>query len=204
MQAQWQREHPTFLPIETNPLPADLLPIETDLLPACLRTAPRVELERPTSFVWVFVGVALFFGSVIAGGYWLIQRWQPPAETVEASPPAGPAKPVSAAALPRAAAPAPPLSVGLPALSGQTTTGSAAAQSPVPAPGQPPPLAVALRPIIGQPPAEAPAPQPAAEAPPPAEPLPSPAPSPKPHRKAAAHRSSPVVNPSQSSGFVKF
>jgi hypothetical protein len=202
MQAQWQREHPSFLPIETDPLPADLLPTETDLLPACLRTAPRVELERPPSFAWVAVGVALFFGAVIGGGYWLIQRWQPPVETAGVSPSAAPAKPAPAAALPRAASPQ--LSVGLPALLRQTTTGSVAAQSAVPAPSPPPQLVVGLRPTTGQPPSDAPAPQPAAQAPPPAEPLPSPTSPPKPHRKAVAHQSSPVANPNQSSGFVKF
>jgi hypothetical protein len=191
MQAQRQREQLTFLPIEPKPLPA------------WLGTAPRVEPERPTRWVWIVLGVALLFGFVLGGGYWLSQRGQTPVAAVVATPPGAPAKPAQAAEPP--AAPAmPQLAVGLPWLSGQATTGAVVAQSPVPGPSQPPQLVVGLLPIAGQTPPDAPATEPAAEAPPPAEPLPSPAPPPKPHRKAATPQASPAANPNQSSGFVKF
>jgi hypothetical protein len=58
----WQREYPVSLPIETKPLPAFLL-----------RGQPRAEPEQPISFVWIVLGVALLFGFVIGGGYWLSQ-----------------------------------------------------------------------------------------------------------------------------------
>jgi hypothetical protein len=183
MQAQ-QREYPAFLSIETKPLPA------------WLPTVPRVEPERPTRWVWIVLGVALLFGFVIGGGYWLSQRG--------ASPPGSPIKPARMAAVPPSDPPVSRLVVGLPALSGPTTSGSVVAQPQVPAPRPPPRLAVGLPPITGQSPSDAPAPEPVVEAPPPAEPLPSPAPIRQPHRKASAHQTSPVAGPGQSAGVVKF
>jgi hypothetical protein len=189
MQARWQREYPT---IETKPLPAWL-------------QAPRhTERERPTRFVRIVLSVALLFGFVLGGGYWLSQRGKIPVAAVVASPPTAPAKPVPAAAVAPAVPPAPQLAVGLPWLSGQTTTGSVASQAPVAASSQPPQLVVGIRPIAGQTPPDAPAQVPAAEAPSPAEPLPIPATPPGPHQKAANPQTSPVATPSQSSGVVKF
>jgi hypothetical protein len=200
MQARLEREdHPDLFVIEMDPLAADLLPVETDPLPACLRAAPRVEPERPTRWVWIILGVALLFGFVFGGGYWLSQRGQIPVAAVVAPPTTASAKLVPTAAAPPATLSAPQLAVGLPGLSRQTTTGTAAPQSPAPPPSQPAQLAVGLRPITGQSPSSAPAP--VAEAPPPAEPLPPP---PKPHRKASAHQTSPGANPDQSSNFVRF
>jgi hypothetical protein len=203
MQARRQREHPTFLPIEPDPLPADL-PIEPDPPPTWLWVAPHVEPERSAKFPWIGLGVVVLFGAVIGGGYWHIRRWQPPVSEVAYSPPKAPAKPAPAVAVPPATPLVPRLAVGIPALRGQATTASVSAQPPLSAPSQPPQLAVGLRPISGQLPSDASALEPAAEAPPPAEPLSSPAPPPKPHRKAANPQSSPVANPSVSSGFVKF
>jgi hypothetical protein len=176
--ARWQREYPRFLPIETKPPPL------------WLGAKKRVEPERPTRWGSIVVGVSLLLGFVIGGGYWLSQRGQ--------------ATFVTPATVPLAAPPMPQLAVGLRALSGQTTTGAVAAQSPVLGPSQPQQLAVGLWPITGHLPPDAPAPQPVAGAPPPAEPLRSPALPPQPHRKAAAHQSSLIANPSHSSGVVKF
>jgi hypothetical protein len=188
MQMRQHRESPTFLPIETKPLPAWLEP------------AQRVEPERPSRFVWIILGVALLFGFVMGGGYWLSQRGQPPVGTVEGSPAAARVKPAPVAEVPPAIPPAPQLAVGLPALSRPTTTESVAARSPVPVPSQPPQLAVGLRPIAGQTPPDALVPEPAAEA----KPLPSPGAPPKPHRNATPHPSLPTANPSRSSDVVKF
>ena len=161
------------------------------------RSAPHPEPKRPGRWgVWIVLGIALLFGIVIGGAYWFSQRGQI-SGAVAASPTA---KSAPTVAVPAAVPSAPQLAVGLPPLSGPTTTGS----SPAPPPSQPPQLAVGLRPIMDQPPSDAPAPEPAAEAPPAAEPLPSPAPPPKPHRKASAHQSSPGENPSSSSGVIKF
>jgi hypothetical protein len=193
MQSRWQRKYPKGLPLETRPLPA-----------ALLRTAPLREPERPSRWVWIVLGVALLFWSIMGGGYWLIERGQTPVGTDEGPPPATPAKPTPAVAAPPVALPAPQLAVGIPWLSGQTTTGSVAAQTPVPAPSQPPQLVVGLQPITGQTPADALATTPAAQTPPPAEPLSPPAPPPKPQRKAATPQASPVANPNQSSGFIKY
>jgi hypothetical protein len=179
---------PPFLPIETKPLPA------------WLGTPPRAEPQRQSRIVWIVLGVALLFGFVLGGSYWLSQRGKTRVAVVVAGSPSAPAAPAQAAMEPPAP-PAPQLAVGLPWLSGQATTGSVAAQSPVPAASQPPQLAVGLRPITGQTPPDAPAPVPAAETPPPAEP---PAQPPRPHRKAATPPSSPVANPDQPSGFIKF
>ena len=192
MQAQQKRRYPNFRPIETKPLPA-----------AWQGLSPPAEPERSGRWFWIVLGVVLVFGSVIGGSYWLSQRGQAPVATVRASPPPTAVKPAPAPVVLPPAPPEPQLAVGLPPLS--TTTGSVAAQPPAPGPSQSPQLAVGLRPINGEPPPDALAPEPAAEAPPASEPLPSPVPSANPpHRKAATHPPSPVANPDQPSGFVKF
>jgi hypothetical protein len=181
MQARWKREYPSLLPIEAKPLPA------------WLEAPSRAEPKRPTRHVWIAVGGVITLGLLLVGGYWLNQRRQAPVARVAASPPTASVDLMETPDVP----PVPQLAVGLPWLSGQTTTGPVAAQSPVPAPDQPSQLLVGLRPIAGQTPPDPPALMPAEEAPPPAEPLPSPAPPPR-------QRSSPIANPSQSSGAVKF
>ena len=188
MQARWKREYPSFLPVEAEPLPA------------WLQAPPRTEPTRPTRYVWIVVGMAVVLGLVLGGGYWLSHQRQAPSARVVASPTA---VTVELTETP-AAAPMPQFAVGLPALSGPTTSGSVVAQPQVPAPRPPPRLAVGLPPITGQSPSDAPAPEPVVEAPPPAEPLPSPAPIRQPHRKASAHQTSPVAGPGQSAGVVKF
>jgi len=186
-------DHPALFTIETKPLPV-----------AWLGTAPRSEPERRSiKFVCLVLGGALLFASAVGAAYWS-QRPQVPAATVVASPLIPPAQPAPMAAVAPAVPPVPQLAVGLPWLSGPPTAGSVAAQSPVSAPNQPSQLVVGLRPIARQPPPDVPAPMPAAEAPPPAEPLSSPAAPPKPHRKAATPQASPVANPNQSSGLVKY
>jgi hypothetical protein len=184
MQARQHREYFPFPPLETKPLPD------------WLSVAPPPKPEKATKWAWIVLGVALLFGSVIGGGYWVRQRGQIPVPRVAASSPA--ASHVSTET--PTAPPMPQLVVGLPGLS-SPTTGAVATQSPGTPPSQSPQLAVGLRPIADQPPTDTPAPAPVAEAPPPDEPLPSPSPPPKPHRKANPQLD---ANPSQSSGFVKF
>src|SRR5258708_19740575 len=103
MQAQWRREaHPNLFTIETKPLTMDSAPIK-------LRA--RVEPERPTRFVWIVLGVALLFGFVLGGGYWLSEREQTLVAAVATRPPGAPAKPAQAAVQPPAAPPMPQLAL---------------------------------------------------------------------------------------------
>jgi hypothetical protein len=193
MEAQRPREdHPALFAIETKPQPV-----------TWLDTAPRSEPERRSiKFVCLMAGGSLLFATAVGAAYWT-QRRQIPAAAVVVSALIPPAQPAPMAAVPPAVPPAPQLAVGLPWLSGPTT-GSVAVQSPVPAPTQPSQLVVGLQPIAGEIPPDAPAPVPEMEAPPPDEPLPTPDPQPKPHRRAANPPASPVANPNQSSGVVKY
>jgi hypothetical protein len=193
MHARRHREdHPHLFTIETKPLPV-----------TWLGPAPRSGPKRPSiKFVCLVLGGALLLASAVGAAYWS-QRRQIPATAIVASPLVSPAQPAPTAAVAPAVPPGPQLAVGIPWLSGHTTSGSVAAQTPVPAPSQPPRLAVGLRPIAGQTPPDAPAPEPTETAPPAAEPLPSPAEL-KPHRKAANPQASPVANPNQSPGVVKY
>jgi hypothetical protein len=193
MEAQRPREdNPHLFTIETKPLPV-----------TWLGTAPRSVPKRPSiKFVCLVLGGALLFASAVGAAYWS-QRRQVPAATV-ASPLVPPAQPTPTAAVAPAVPLVPQLAVGIPWLSGHTTSGSVAAQTPAPTPSQPPRLVVGLRAIAGQTPPDAPVPEPAAATPPLAEPVPSPAPPPKPHRKAANPQASPAANPNQPPGVIKY
>jgi hypothetical protein len=192
------------------PAAEPILPPETAPLPAALRQAALLsEPERPTRWVLILIGIAVLFGSVVAGGYSLLKRGQTPvaAQAIPARNPT--AKPAPVAADGPAIPPAPQLVVGLRPLTNQRPPDqpamAPAAQSPAPAADQPSKLASGLPPITAQVPLNVLAPA-AVGAPPSAEPRP---PAPllplRPTRKIAAPPSaSPGAPPSRSSGTVKF
>ena len=212
MQSRWQREYPTFLPIEARPLPPAFLKDEAPPAPP-----PR---RKP---VWLVVGIGLAVGFAGAGGYyWYMHRGQQSlvaaAPALVTPPPATPVKPaatspapIAAPARPAAAAVTPPTDAGP-----QLAVGLRPLSAPTPAPAPPPPPAPAadqaasnepsapvqlesgLKPITPPPApvAQAPAPPPPAVrvvAPyrPPAQPRP------------AVNRLPPSDNPA-SSGMVRF
>ena len=191
MQSRWQREYPSFLPIEAKPLP-----------PAFMRAEPHPEPEPRNRVAWIVVGVVAVFGFASVGTYWYLHRGQQPAMIAAAPPPAAPAKPAPAAPKPAPAEPSPQaatpqLAVGLPALSRPAPPPAPVASQPAAEPSEPAQLTSGLKPIAAPPPA----PVPVAEAPPPPPMRVEPRRPPQP--RPAVNRLPPSDNPA-SSGFVRF
>jgi LysM repeat protein len=137
-----------------SPAKESILAIATKPLPAALlRIAPIAEPEASQiRWVGIVAGVAVLFGLIIAGNYWLSQRGRAQVAANIAPPTGALAKPIPAAAEPLPTAnPTPPqLFVDPRPFSSQSAPDQAAMapaaeQSPVPSPGQP------LQPLSSEP-----------------------------------------------------